>query len=70
MSQKANIYAWLADGNTLTPLEAFQMFGTLALHTRVDQLRAKGIDIHCEMITVNGKRVGRYSLVEEKYAVG
>ncbi len=70
MSQSANIFAWLADGNTITPLQAYEKFGTLSLHTRIDQLRAKGIKIHCEMITVGDKRVGCYSIEEERYAYG
>lgn len=62
MSQCANIYCWLKDGHTITPLEAFQLFGTLALHSRVAELRERGHEIKCEMINVNGKSVGRYSL--------
>lgn len=62
MSQCGNIYAYLADGNTLTPLEAFKMFGCLSLHSRAAELRARGIKIKCELIEVNGKHVGQYSL--------
>jgi hypothetical protein len=38
------------------------MFGTLALHSRVNELRSRGHDIETEMIEVGGKRVGRYSV--------
>ena len=62
MSQCGNIYAFLADGGTLTPLEALAKFGTIALHSRAAELRDRGIPIKCELVEINGKRVGRYSL--------
>ena len=62
MSQSANIYAHLASGRTLTPLDAFELYGTLALHSRIAELRERGIPIECEMIEANGKRLGCYSL--------
>ena len=62
MSQTANIWNYLNDGGTLTPLEAFEKFGTLALHSRVSELRERGHNVECEMIEVAGKRVGRYRL--------
>jgi hypothetical protein len=65
MSQCASIWAWMADGHTITPKEAYEKFGTLALHSRIAELRERGHEIHTEMITVNGKQVGRYSLISE-----
>jgi hypothetical protein len=62
MSQCANIWCYLKDGNTITPKEAYEKFGTLALHSRIAELRERGHEIHTEMITVNGKQVGRYSM--------
>ena len=62
MSQCGNIYAYLADGGTLTPLEALNMFGCMCLHSRAAELRSKGIPIHCELIDVCGKYVGMYSI--------
>lgn len=63
MSQAANIYAHMAGGKSITPLEAFQLYGTLALHSRIAELRERGHRINTEMIDLpNGKRVGRYSL--------
>ncbi len=66
MSQCASIYCWLADGNTITPAEAYAKFGCLALHSRVAELRERGHKINTEMITVNGKQVGRYSMAKEQ----
>ena len=62
MTQKSNILAHLESGNTLTPLAAFQLYGTLALHSCVAELRADGHNIVCTMETENGKRFGRYAL--------
>jgi hypothetical protein len=62
MSQCANIWVFLRDGGTLTPLEAYEKFGTLALHSRIAELRERGHPIKCELISVNGKYVGRYSM--------
>ena len=62
MSQCGAIYDYLADGHTLTPLEAFERFGCLALHSRAAELRSRGIPIKTEMVRVGRKFVGRYSL--------
>lgn len=69
MSQCGQIYAHLADGGTITPLEAFQLYGCLALHSRIDELRGRGIEIETVMIEINGKRVGQYSM-PAKFAHG
>lgn len=66
-TQNEAILNWLQQGNTLTPLQAFEKFGTLALHSRAAELRAEGHIIECEKISVNGKRVGRYSLLRVAY---
>ena len=64
MSQNDLILDYLERGLTLTPLQAFNLCGTLALHSRIAELRHTH-DIHCEMVKVpSGKRVGCYSLVE------
>lgn len=62
MSQCAQIWAYLEDGNTLTPLEAYQMFGCAVLHSRISELRSRGHQIDKEMVKVGNKRVGRYSM--------
>lgn len=63
MSQIANIYAHLIDHGSITPLEAFNEYGILALHSRVAELRERGHVIVTEMVKVkSGKRVGKYSL--------
>lgn len=63
MSQCAEILAHLEAGNTLTPIQAFQMFNCLSLHSRCAELRRRGYDILCELVeTPGGKHVGCYSM--------
>lgn len=62
MSQCAAILEYLEAGNTITPAEAFTRFGTLALHSRIAELRERGVAIDCEIVRLNGKNVGRYSM--------
>lgn len=54
----------MIDEGPITPLIAFQRYGTLALHSRIAELRERGIEIETTMIEVNGKRVGMYSIPE------
>ena len=64
LSQCNYILSYLRDGNTLTPAEAYERFGSLALHSRVSELRERGHKIDCQLIQVpSGKRVGQYKLV-------
>ena len=64
LSQCNYILAHLRAGNTLTPAEAYERFGSLALHSRIAELRERGLKIECELVEVpSGKRVGRYKLV-------
>ena len=66
-SQNEKILDHLRAGLSLTPASAYEMCGTLALRSRLAELRAQGYDIRKEMITVpSGKRVGRYTLAPEQ----
>ena len=69
MSQCGEIWNYLEQGNTLTPLEAYVKFKTLALHSRISELRSRGVDIDMELVEFGGKRVGRYS-IKSKVAYG
>ena len=62
MSQCDKIRAHLEAGNTITPAEAYERFGTLALHSRIAELRRKGYRIDGEMRHENGKHFGEYWL--------
>ena len=62
-SQCDHILAILRTGRALTPLDAYVLVGTLAMHSRAAELRERGHDIRCEMVKVaSGKRVGSYYL--------
>lgn len=64
-SQNNQIIAWLEKGNTITQLEALNMFGCLRLASRVHNLRERGYNIKAEKVTTNtGKIVCQYSLVK------
>ena len=68
MTQNESVLAHLKRGEALTPLTAFQLYGTLALHSRAAELRKRGHIINCKIITMpNGKRVGSYSLEQIAY---
>lgn len=62
MTQNACILAHLEAGNTITPAEAYALCGTLALHSRIAELRKEGYRIDGEMRSGNGKRWGEYWL--------
>ncbi len=62
MSQCSQLYQHMLDIGPITPLEAFKLYGTLATHSRIAELRERGIEIETTMIEVNGKRVGMYSI--------
>ena len=63
MSQCEAILAHLEAGNTITPAEAYAMCGSLALHSRIAELRGRGYHINCEIVEIpSGKHVGRYTL--------
>lgn len=62
-SQNNQIIAWLEKGNTITQLEALNMFGCFRLASRIHNLRERGYNIKAEKITTHtGKIVCQYSL--------
>ena len=60
MSQSAQILAHLEAGNTITPAQAYDLYGTLALHSRIAELRRKGYRIDGEMRSDGTHRWGEY----------
>ncbi len=61
-SQTLRIQRWLAQGHTLTPLEALKRFGTLRLGARAWDLTRAGWPISKRMVTGGkGSRVAEYS---------
>jgi len=66
-SQRIQILIHLKSGITLTPIDALKLFGCFRLSARIYELKDQGWPIHCEIKELeNGKRVGHYSLVQDK----
>lgn len=61
-SQNALIKGWLLNGNSITPMEALNMFGCFRLSARIANLRDDGMQVVTDMVTINDKRVARYYL--------
>jgi hypothetical protein len=61
-SQNALIKGWLLNGNSLTTLDALNMFGCFRLSARIANLKEEGMNIITEMVEVNDKRIAKYSL--------
>ena len=62
MSQTDRILQHLEAGNTITPAEAYALFGSLALHSRIAEIRAKGYAVDMIMHHEHGKKWGEYFL--------
>ncbi len=62
MSQCTDILAALRQGQVLTPLDALERFRCFRLAARVEELRNRGHNVRCELIDIEGKKVGRYSI--------
>ena len=62
MSQNEKILKHLEKGRTITPLQAFRLCGTLALHSRVSELRQRGHNIVGWMKYRGFKKWGVYKL--------
>ena len=64
MKQNDAILAHLQTGQTITPMLAYELYGSLALHSRCAELRKAGHLIECEIRTTdNGRRFGVYRLL-------
>ncbi len=54
-SQKKLIREWLEAGNSITPMEALNLFGCFRLGARIWDLRDEGMKIETEM-NYNGRK--------------
>lgn len=61
-TQNAKILEYLNNGNTITSLEALNLFGCFRLASRISDLKKKGYAIKRQMVIRNGKRVALYSI--------
>ena len=63
-NQTKMIKAHLDQGNSITALEALDMFSCFRLASRMHELKESGYPFMKEMVTVgNGKRVAEYTKV-------
>jgi hypothetical protein len=63
-SQNKHIKNWLETGNSITPIEALNLFGCFRLGARIHDLKNKfGLDIKTEIVEQNKKRFAKYSLI-------
>lgn len=64
-SQKARILEHMRTGNSITPVEALNLYGCFRLGARIADIKADGYLVHTEMIKDprTGKRYAQYSLV-------
>ena len=65
-SQNKRIAEWLKSGNTITAMEALNMFNCFRLASRITDLKQKfGLRIVTDRVmTPSGKRVAQYKLAE------
>lgn len=61
-TQCDDILNWIRRHGSITPVQAYERFSCLALHSRCAELRERGFNVVCEIKTGNGKRWGSYSL--------
>lgn len=66
-SQRIRILRYLLNGNSLTPLEALNLFGCFRLASRVNELRNDGYPVQMRMIEQNGKRFAQYYVDTQDY---
>lgn len=65
-SQNKQIKNWLETGNSITPIEALNLFGCFRLGARIHDLKNKfGLNIKTEIVEQDKKRFAKYSLILE-----
>ena len=62
VSQTDAILQYLEAGNTITPAEAYEMVGSLALHSRIAEIRERGYAVQKQMHHSEGRTWGEYWL--------
>lgn len=66
MTQTQRVLGWLKERGSITPAQAYEQFGILALHSRAAELRRGGYKVVCRIRTRGRSRWGEYFLVGEK----
>lgn len=66
-TQGERVLQHLLGGQSITPLEALELYGSFRLSSIIFRLRERGYDIRTEMVTIcKGTRVARYTLNQKK----
>ena len=68
-SQKKRILRYLLNGNSLTPLDALNLFGCFRLGARIWELRNEGYPVKMRLIEQNGKRFAEYYFSDREVAL-
>lgn len=66
MTQIQEIFNYLNQGNSISPLEALEKFGCFRLSGRIYDLRQQGYNIQMTMVKNNGKRFASYRLIRQE----
>ena len=62
-SQKQRILQWMLEGNTITPIEALNKFGSFRLGARIAEIKEMGYIVNSRFVTTpTQKRVKQYYL--------
>ena len=64
VTQIGQIKEYLLAGNSLTPIEALNMFGAFRLSAVVFKLKEQGLNIKTEMVYEEDKRYAKYYIEE------
>jgi hypothetical protein len=61
-TQCKQVLSHLRSGQSITPLEALNLYGIFRLASRIHDLRNQGVDIKVrrDVVTENGKKVAQY----------
>lgn len=62
-NQTTKILLYMKAGNSITPIQALEMFGSFRLGARIHNIRAMGFNVKTDLITTSTKKViAEYSL--------
>lgn len=62
-TQNQQILKHLQDGNSITPIDALNLFDCFRLGARIYDLKAQGFNIHTELIHNGRKKFAKYTLL-------
>lgn len=63
VTQIGQIKEYLLAGNSITPIEALNMFGAFRLAAIVFKLKEQGLNIKTDIISEDNKRFAKYSII-------